>query len=272
MIQFALNHMTVAPLSFRDTVALARDLGCVGVELRNDLGRPLFDGMAPADAGAFVRDAGLRFLALAEVKRFNDWGPETETAARALMGIAVASGAEAVALIPRNDNLGMGNGERQAALRVALRALAPMLRDHGLTGLVEPLGFVTCPVRDKSETVDAIEATGGADVLRLVHDTFHHTLAGGGALHPAATGIVHVSGVRDRALATAQMEDRHRVLVDEDDRLGTVAQIARLLEQGWSGPVSFECFAPEVRNAPDPRGRIGASMEFIREGLARRAA
>lgn len=51
--------------------------------------------------------------------------------ALALMRIAKAAGAEAVSLIPRNDNLGMGNGERQAALRVALKELKP-IEDHDL--------------------------------------------------------------------------------------------------------------------------------------------
>ena len=31
MIHFALNHMTVARLSFRDLVALSKSLGCVGI-------------------------------------------------------------------------------------------------------------------------------------------------------------------------------------------------------------------------------------------------
>jgi 2-keto-myo-inositol isomerase len=73
MIHFALNHMTVARLSFAELVALSKTLGCVGVEVRNDLPQPLFDGMDPAEAGAFVRDNGMRLLAVAEVKRFNDW-------------------------------------------------------------------------------------------------------------------------------------------------------------------------------------------------------
>ncbi len=106
MIQFALNHMTVARLSFRDLVALARQLGCVGIEVRNDLTQPLFDGMEPAQGGAFIRDAGLRLLAVAEVKRFNDWSSDKAAEALALMKIAQVAGAEAVSLIPRNDNLG----------------------------------------------------------------------------------------------------------------------------------------------------------------------
>ena len=263
MIHFALNHMTVARLSFRDLVALSKTLGCVGIEVRNDLPQPLFDGMDPAEGGALVRENGLRLLAVAEVKRFNDWSTEKEAEALALMKIAQAAGAEAVSLIPRNDNLGMGNGERQANLRVALKALRPMLEDHDLVGMVEPLGFAICALRYKSEAVEGIEAVGGKGRFKLVHDTFHHTLAHGGPLFPEHTGIVHVSGVVDQEVGLSDMRDPHRVLVSKGDRLGNVEQIEALQAAGWSGPISFEAFSPEIHALTDPTPALRASMDHM---------
>src|SRR3712207_6469164 len=55
---FALNHMTVARLSYAGLLDAAASLGCVGVEVRNDLTQPLFDGLDPAEAGAMARDKG----------------------------------------------------------------------------------------------------------------------------------------------------------------------------------------------------------------------
>lgn len=263
MIHFALNHMTVARLSFRELVALSKKLGCVGIEVRNDLPQPLFDGMDAGEAGAFIRDNGLRLLAVAEVKRFNDWSPEKEAEALALMRIAQAAGAEAVSLIPRNDNLGMGNGERQANLRVALKALKPMLEDHRLVGMVEPLGFEICALRYKSEAVEGIEAVGGKGRFKLVHDTFHHTLAHGGPLFPEHTGIVHVSGVVDQQVSISDMRDPHRVLVTPGDRLGNLEQIAALQAAGWTGPVSFEAFSPGVHALADPAAALAASIAMM---------
>jgi 2-keto-myo-inositol isomerase len=271
-MQTALNHMTVARLGFARAADLAACLGCIGIEARNDLPQPLFDGMPPEAARDLLAAKGLRLLALAEVKRFNDWTADRAAEARALLAVAVAAGAEAVSLIPRNDGLGLGNGERQAKLRVALRELKPMLEDHGLIGLVEPLGFEVCALRHKAEAVEAIEGVNAAGRIRLVHDTFHHHLAGGGPLFPQHTGIVHVSGVSDQTLALSEMADRHRVLVDAQDRLGNVAQIAALQAAGYRGPVSFEAFAPEVHALPDPGPAIARSFDFIRERLAARAA
>ncbi|MEH7830392.1 TIM barrel protein [Gemmobacter denitrificans] len=268
MLKFALNHMTVAKASFRDMVALATSLGCVGVEARNDLPQPLFDGMRPEAARDILAASGLRLLALAEVKRFNDWSNDKATEALALMKIAKAAGAEAVSLIPRNDNLGMGNGERQATLRVALKALKPMLEDHGLVGLVEPLGFETCALRYKAEAVEAIEAVGGTGRFKLVHDTFHHTLADGGPIFADHTGIVHVSGVVDQTVSIADMRDPHRVLVTRGDRLGNIDQIAALRAAGWDGPISYEAFAPETHALANPAAALRASMDHITGALA----
>lgn len=272
MVPFALNHMSVARMSFAELLDTAAALGCVGVEVRNDLPQALFDGLAPETAGAMARDRGLRLLAVAEVKRFNDWSGDKAAEALALMRIARACGAEAVSLIPRNDGLGMGNGERQANLRVALRDLRPMLEDHGLIGLVEPLGFEICALRYKSEAVETIEALEAGDSFRLVHDTFHHTLAGGGPFFAGHTGIIHISGVVDPELAVDEMGDEHRVFVDGRDRLGNIAQIRALRAAGFAGPVSMESFAPEVHALADPKAALARSFDFIRQELGEMAA
>jgi 2-keto-myo-inositol isomerase len=143
-----------------------------------------------------------------------------------------------------------------------------MLEDHGLVGMVEPLGFEICALRYKAEAVDAIEAVGGKGRFKLVHDTFHHTLAHGGPIFPDHTGIVHISGVVDQAVSVAEMRDPHRVLVTGADRLDNIGQIAALMNAGWSGPCSFEAFSPEVHALAEPAGALRASMDLIKRGIA----
>ncbi len=196
----ALNQMTTPHLSFAAFLDLARALGCVGVEARNDmdaLGRPLFDGMDPAEAGQMIRDRDLRLVGLSQVYPFNAWDAARKEEVAALIATAKAAGAETIGLIPRNDGTGAGNGERQANLRIALKDIYPMLVAADMAALVEPLGFGRSSLRSKQELVDTIVALGIADRVKLVHDTFHHALAGGGDLYPAHTGIVHVSAVID---------------------------------------------------------------------------
>lgn len=272
MVLFALNHMAVPRLGALAFMDAARDLGCVGIEFRNDLPGALFDGLAPEAIRDAAGERGLRILALAEVKRFNDWSGAKRGEAAALMKIAVAAGAEAISLIPRNDNLGMEDGARQAMLRQALGDLKPMLEDHDLLAMVEPLGFPVCALRYKSEAVAAIDDLDARDRFRLVHDTFHHHLAGGGTIYPAHTGIVHVSGVVARDVAVADMQDAHRVLVDGADRLGNIGQLRALIAAGYDGPVSFEPFASEVHALSDPVAALRISMDYVRSELAQKAA
>ncbi|MGO4915047.1 TIM barrel protein [Pseudogemmobacter sp. W21_MBD1_M6] len=264
--------MTAPAMRYDAFLDLAAALGCVGVEFRNDLPGALFDGDSPEAVRGAAKKAGVRILALAEVKRFNDWSDEKREEARALMEIASACGAEAVSLIPRNDGLGMGNGERQANLRVALRELKPLLQEYNLIGMVEPLGFEVCALRYKSEAVDAIEAMDAAGQFKLVHDTFHHHLAGGGPLFPEHTGIVHISGVTDGAVRVSDMQDAHRLLVDAQDRLGNIDQIEALMATGYTGPISFEPFSPVVHAFTDPKAELSRSFDFIASRLAAKAA
>ncbi len=106
MLPKALNHMAAPGMRYDAFLDLARSLACVGVEFRNDLYGPLFDGDAPETVRSAAEARGLRILALAEVKRFNDWSDAKRAEAEALMQIAVACGAGAVSLIPQKRRAG----------------------------------------------------------------------------------------------------------------------------------------------------------------------
>src|SRR5690606_17474205 len=179
--------MTAPNLGWDSFLDLTRDLGCTGVEFRNDLKTPLFGGSDPAAVKAAVAARGLRLLALAEVKMFNDWSDAKAAEAEALMRIAVAAGAEAVSLIPRNDGVATDRADSRRVAETALREILPMLKAHGLKAMVEPLGFAVCSLRYKDVLADCIDAVGGAGTYYMVHDTFHHALAGFGPIYPELT-------------------------------------------------------------------------------------
>lgn len=270
MLKRALNHMAAPGLAWREFLDLAAGLGCVGVEFRNDLPGDLFDGASPESVRAEADKAGLRILALAEVKAFNNWSDEKRDEAAALIKVAKACGAEKVSLIARNDNLGMGVKERRDQLLTALGGLKPLLEKAELVGLIEPLGFETCALRDKGEAVDAIEAVGGRGRFVIVHDTFHHRAAGGGAFFPEHTGIVHISGVTEKGLSDSELRDPMRKFVDADDQIGNVEQLATLLSAGYDGPVSFEPFNPGVLALSDPSSALERSFRYIETKLESR--
>lgn len=273
-MKFALNHMAAPRLDCRAFLDLAASLGCVGVELRNDLAdkqltrAAFFDGEAPQTIGDEALAKGLRLLGLSEAYGFNDWSNAMRVKVQLLIDQALEAGAESISLIPRNDAPAYAEGERDTALRRALDEILPLLEGTGIVALIEPLGFVTSSLRRKADAVGAIEAVAGERYFKLVHDTFHHHLAGETEYFPDHTGIVHISGVIDPALHPEDMQDAHRILVDERDRLGNVEQIRALLALGYEGAFSFEPFSPEVHALADARGAFQSSMRMMEASVA----
>ena len=174
-MRFALNHITDAEGSrSRDFFALARDLGITEVEIRNDL--PDVVGTVPPGEvrKAAAEKAGVELISINALYPFNVWSGDLPARAVALADYARPPAPRALVMCPLND----GTPVAHADLVAALGAMAPILRERGLIGLVEPLGFPISSLRTKRKRSHAIDAAGGADVYRLVHDTFHHHLAG----------------------------------------------------------------------------------------------
>jgi len=263
-MDFALNQKTASKLGFAAFLDLAAELGCVGVEPRNDLGRPLFDGIDPARAGEMARERGLHFIGLSEVYPFNDWNEKRRAAVAQLIETARASGAETVSLIPRVDGLGGDASEQAITLRAVLTEVLSMLHGTGVVGLVEPIGFSTSSIRFQREPAHAIEDLGAEARLGIVHDTFQHALAGDADIVVRHIRLVHVSGVDGGSGILTDTLDAQRGLVDENDRTDALGQVKSLLERGYTGPFSFECTSPLVQDSRDPKAQIGASIAYLR--------
>ncbi|ASY70099.1 TIM barrel protein [Sinorhizobium fredii] len=268
MICRGLNQKTARQLSYEGFLDLAKELGCVGVEARNDLGRPFFDGIAPRAAGDMARARGLRVLGLSEVYPFNDWSDARAAAVQGLIDTAEACGAETISLIPRVDGGGTEDGLRQRVLRDVMREILPMLQGRNVLALIEPIGFSTSSLKDKAELVEAIEAVGGPARFKLVHDTFQHAIAGGGPIFPDYTALVHISGISDPLPPLDGRLDAHRILVDERDRCDTSGQIKAFLDAGYGGAFSFECTDSTVQESSTLAEDIARSFEFIEARLA----
>lgn len=266
-IRFALNHIAAPHRDVARFFALARELGLTEVEIRNDLpGVALADGTPAVTVRDAARAAGITILSINALQRFNEWNAKRAAEAEQLATYAAESGALALVMCPVNSTEDLrGPDQRVADLREALAALRPIFQAHRLTGLVEPLGFEESSLRLKRTAIDAIDAVGGADVLRVLHDTFHHFLAGETEIFPARTGLVHISGVEDRSLMHNAIRDAHRILVGPDDVMDNLGQIAALRRGGYAGPFSFEPFSSAVHDLADIAGALRASMRTIQE-------
>lgn len=269
-LRFALNRMVAPRLSLPAFIELAVSLKADAIEIRNDLqGVEIEDGTAPETVRELCAAKGITVLSINALYPFDVWNDERRLQALKLATYARDCGAQGLVMCPLNDRADSRNeAERAMDLRTALTELAPILRDHGLLGFIEPLGFEECSLRLKRAAVDGIKAVGGLDVFRLVHDTFHHHLASEQAFFPELTGLVHISGVEDAEAPLNSIRDGHRVLVGEGDILGNAAQIETLLGSGYSGYLSFEPFADSVHGLANIEQAIGASMNHLQNSLA----
>ena len=254
-----LNQKTAPHLDWPAFLDLASASGCDGVEARDDLGRPFFDGAAPAAVARDLRARGLRLFGLSEVYGFNAAEDPPLGAIRALLDTAAEAGAEGVNLVP------CVQGEATLAPGAALDRLAGMLGDDAPPVLVEPIGFATSSLRHAADVEAAIRAAGLAGRVGIVHDTFQVALAGDAGVRTDAVAMVHVSGLSDPDVDLDMDQDAHRVLVDAADRCRTADQVAALRAGGYAGPVSMECTAGSVQRHPDPAPYIRASFDLIAE-------
>jgi len=268
-IKFGFNHMIYPALTPEQLVDAAVSLGAVAIELRNDVGA---NGIADVETarrvGGHAKEKGIEVRSINALYPFNVWNDERARQTEALAELCAASGAVGLVMCPLNENRMVEDSpEKQAGLRTALRALREILGAHGLKGFVEPLGFPVSSLRFKREALAAIDDIGAADIFSLTHDTFHHRGAGETEVFAKRTGLVHISGLEDPDISFADMLDAHRVLVGPKDRLGNVEQLRQLYAGGFDGIVSYEPFAKEVHDLPDPIAAVRESMKYVRESL-----
>ncbi|NHF73454.1 TIM barrel protein [Paracoccus xiamenensis] len=261
-MRFAINHISAPKLPLAEFFAMCRRLGVHEVEIRNDI-PDVLGIMTPAQVRAEADAQGITILSINALYPFNVWSGDLPDRARRMADYAAECGAQALVMCPLND----GNKVPHSDLVTALDAMVPILRDRGLTGLIEPLGFPISSLRTKAEAIAAMTEADETGIFKLLHDTFHHHLAAEAELYPNRTGLVHISGVTNPALAVADMLDEHRVLVSHDDRLENLIQIKALLQAGYDGPFSFEPFAAEIHDLADAEGALRASMAYLKEAL-----
>ncbi len=263
-MQFCLNHMVAPRLDYNEFFDLALRLGVNAVEIRNDIATAKMGNKNAKAIGKLAKDKGITIINVNALQRWNQWSKAKADEAKKLAEYTALTGAKNLILVPTNDTkFKPSNEARLAGIRESLAHLKTILKDHGLIGCVEPLGFVECSLRLKAEAIAAINDVGGAKRFKVTHDTFHHFVAGEKQIFGAHTGLIHVSGVTDKKHDASTMRDPQRVLVDADDMIDNRGQVKRLFADGYKGYVSFEPFSAEVHKEKAIARAIARSMDYL---------
>jgi 2-keto-myo-inositol isomerase len=263
-MKFSLNHMAAPKLGYAEFFDLALRLGITAVEIRNDIPTALMGNKNAKAIARLAKDKGITIINVNALQRWNQWNKAKADEASKLAEYTALTGAKNLILVPTNDRkFRPSEEERLDGLRVALDGLKKILKDHGLIGCVEPLGFEECSLRRKAEAIAAIDDIGGAARFKVTHDTFHHFVAGEADFFADRTGLIHVSGVTDRSHTAATMRDPQRVLVDASDMIDNKGQVARLMADGYKGFVSFEPFSVTVHKSKQIARDLARSMDYL---------
>jgi len=263
-MQFSLNHMVAPKLGYAEFFDLTLRLGVNAVEIRNDIPTALMGNKNAKAIGKLAKDKGITIINVNALQRWNQWSKAKADEANKLAEYAALTGAKALVLCPTNDKKFKPDTEaRLMGLRVALDGLKGILKNHGLIGCVEPLGFAECSLRLKSEALAAIDDVGGANRFKVTHDTFHHFVAGEGEMFSKRTALIHVSGVVDTKYTAATMRDPQRVLVDAHDIIDNKGQVKKMLAGGYKGYISFEPFSADVHKSKQIARDVSRSMDYL---------
>ena len=263
-MQFSLNHMVAPKLGYNAFFDLALSLGVNAVEIRNDIPSALMGNKNAKLIGKLAKEKGITIINVNALQRWNQWNKAKADEAKKLAEYTALTGAKNLILVPTNDTKFKPEHEaRLDGIRVALDGLKSILKDHGLIGCVEPLGFVECSLRLKAEALAAIDAVGSSKRFKVTHDTFHHFVAGEKDVFADRTGLIHVSGVADKKHNAGTMRDPQRVLVDANDMIDNRGQVQKLIAAGYKGYVSFEPFAAEVHKSKMIARELARSMDYL---------
>lgn len=263
-LTFAMNRTCAPGLSLEAFLTLAQRVGVAAVEIRNDIeGREFADGTPAAEVRARIEDADVAVASVNALQRFNDWSPARAEEAERLVAYAAALGAPGLVLCPVHTPEPWDEARAEAQLRDGLAALAPILRAHGVTGYVEPLGMRHSTMKRQAMAVQAVTDVGGWDCYELCYDTFQFFRCGDAALFPDRIGLAHMSGIARADLAPADLTEPDRGLIFPDDRVGNVRQLQALAAAGYGGYVSIEPFSPEVQSDRDLPKKLRASLEYV---------
>ena len=175
------------------------------------------------------------------------------------------AGIQAIVLVPLNDGTVKELTQQRELLGRSLKEIVKVLSDFEILGYVEPLGFTNSSLRSKAMVVEEIEKLQTTK-LKILHDTFHHFVAGEKEIFPSHTGLVHISGVSNQ-FKNIELNDNHRSVIDETDILDNIDQIQIFLKSGYKGHFSFEPFAKDLSGNKNLLDIIRTNFDYIENNL-----
>ncbi|WP_025119288.1 MULTISPECIES: TIM barrel protein [unclassified Serratia (in: enterobacteria)] len=251
--RFCINRKIAPNLELEKFFQLVKKCGLSKVELRNDMpSGKVTDNLSNEQLNALATEFGIEIVTINALGMFNLLEDQTALLknAEALLIQAKAIHSKALVMCPHCSTSDRRSEvqKRQDTL-AALQLLAPLFKQYGVEGYVEPLGFGISSLRSSLLAQSIIHDSGAP--YKLVLDTFHHYLSDvtqpefDAQIRVEQIGLVHLSGVEDPRIKGA-LSDEERIMLSDKDRLASVIQVQNLERLGYQGIYSFEPFSSQL--------------------------
>ncbi|TQI77773.1 2-keto-myo-inositol isomerase [Serratia fonticola] len=251
--RFCINRKIAPNLTLESFFRLVKNCGLSKVELRNDMpGGKVTDNLSHEQLNTLAIEYGIEIVTINALGMFNLLEDKLRLLenAEALLVQAKAIRSKAVVMCPHcNASDRRSEAQKRADTLAALQLLAPLFKQYGIEGYVEPLGFGISSLRS-SLLAQAIIRDSGMP-YKIVLDTFHHYLSDvtqqdfNAQIQVEQIGLVHLSGVADPLIKGA-LTDEERIMLSDKDRLASRAQVQNLERLGYRGIYAFEPFSSQL--------------------------
>ncbi|CAI1827987.1 TPA: TIM barrel protein [Serratia liquefaciens] len=270
--RFCINRKIAPNLDLEQFFSLVKKCGLNKVELRNDMpSGKVTDNLSNDQLNALAEKYGIEIVTINALGMFNLLDDQAALLknAEALLSQAQAIRSQALVLCPHcsaGDN--RSEEQKKTDTLAALKLLAPLFRQYGVQGYVEPLGFGISSLRSSLLTQSLIRDSGAP--YKIVLDTFHHYLSDvtqpefDAQIQIDGIGLVHLSGVEDLRAKSA-LSDEERIMLSDKDRLESKKQVQDLERLGYTGIYAFEPFSSQLDSwtAADIEREIRQSIALL---------
>lgn len=272
--RFCINRKIAPNLTLENFLRLAKNCGLSKIELRNDMpGGKVADNLSSERLNALAAEYGIEIVTINALGMFNLLEDKSRLIknTEALLAQAKAIHSKALVMCPYcNADDRRSEAQKREDTLVALQLLAPLFKQYGVEGYVEPLGFGISSLRS-SLLAQAIIGDSGAP-YKIVLDTFHHYLSDvsqqdfDSQIQVEQIGLVHLSGV-ESPLVKGALTDEQRIMMSNKDRLESRNQVQNLERLGYQGTYSFEPFSSQLNKwtEGDIEREIRQSIALLQE-------
>ena len=264
-ISFALNQILFPDSPFKNFISFSKKLNVKAIEIRNDIKTNLIEENDPIKIGNICEENSIKILSINALQKFNLWNKDREKELIFLCKYADKANIDSIVLVPLNDGSINSAKEQMQLLEESLKNILRIINDFNVFGLVEPLGFSHSSLRFKSLVAKVIN-NYQSNKLKIVHDTFHHALAGENEFFPLLTGLVHISGV-SKNYENIKLLDSHRSIIDDKDMLQNINQIKKLYNSNYQGFFSLEPFSNSLTKEKNIFKIVKNSFNYIESNL-----